>query len=231
MLPSLNADGRFVAFSSEASNLVPGDTNGVRDIFVHDREKRTTRLVSVASGGPQGNEGSRSAAISSDGRFVTFWSLASNLVTEDLPGTADVFIHQLDTGMTERVSVASNGEAGNDSSLESSINGDGRFVVFSSFASNLVPDDTNGEWDIFVLDRKNRELRRVSVAADGAQGNGGSRSPVISRDGRIVSFDSCARQLVPGDTNGVRDSLVAINPLFETKAAKPSAPPHDQLSF
>src|SRR5437867_824550 len=151
--PSISADGRFVAFSSLATNLVPGDTNGAFDVFVHDRLTGTTERVSVDSAGTQGHGNSSEPSISADGRFVAFSSVATNRVPGDTNAAFDVFVHDRLTGTTERVSVASAGTQGNGSSLDPSISADGRFVAFSSVATNLVPGDTNGKEDVFVHDR------------------------------------------------------------------------------
>jgi Tol biopolymer transport system component len=211
--PTLSADGRFVAFASLASNLVPGDTNGSqpflgRDIFLHDRATGKTTRVSVASDGTQGNGESLSAAVSGDGRFVTFWSRASNLVAGDTNGTDDIFVHDRLTAVTTRVSVASDGAEGNGGSTTPSLSADGRFVAFTSEASNLVPGDTNGMADVFVHDRETGVTTRVSVASDGTQGDEGSFSPALSADGRFVAFMSGASTLVPGDTNQASDVFV-----------------------
>jgi Tol biopolymer transport system component len=131
---------------------VPGDTNGWPDIFVHDRRTGKTRQVSVSSGGKQGNKFSSGPAISADGRFVAFESYAANLVPGDTNGWYDVFVHDRQTGTTRRVSVSSAGVQSNgDSGWESvAISAHGRFVAFSSEATNLVPGDTNGVSDVFV---------------------------------------------------------------------------------
>jgi len=207
--PSISSDGRFVAFRSVASNLVSGDTNSTWDIFVHDRQTSQTTRVSVDSGGLQGNGRSQSTSISSDGRFVAFHSRASNLVPGDTNGTYDIFVHNRQTGQTTRVSVDSGGLQGNSLSEMSSISSDGRFVAFESYASNLVPGDTNGEADIFVHDRQTGQTTRVSVDSGGLQGNNHSDGPMsISSDGRFVAFQSEATNLVPGDTNGRTDIFV-----------------------
>jgi Tol biopolymer transport system component len=206
--PSMSADGRYVAFQSRASNLVPGDTNGTWDVFVHDRMTGQTTRVSVASDGTEGNGVSGLPSISADGRYVAFVSAASNLVPGDTNGKFDVFVHDRVTGQTTRVSVASDGTEGNDDSWWPSISADGRYVAFSSLASNLVPGDTNGTWDVFVHDRLTGQTTRVSVASDGTQGNNGSGDPSISADGRYVAFSSLASNLVPGDTNGTWDVFV-----------------------
>ncbi len=147
---AISRNGRVVAFSSEASNLVEGDTNGVRDVFVHDRHTGNTTRVSQNSTGVQGNGYSSGPSISADGRFVVFWSDASNLVEGDTNGVSDVFVHDRQTGITARVSVSSSGGQGNYGSGSASISADGRFVAFDSRASNLVEGDTNGTYDVFV---------------------------------------------------------------------------------
>jgi Tol biopolymer transport system component len=206
--PSISADGRFVAFESDATNLVTGDTNGTRDILVKDRQTGAVELVSVSSSGVQGDGISEHAAISADGRYVAFLSSATNLVAGDTNGVGDIFVHDRQTGATERVSVATNGTQGNDYCIYPVITPDGRFVAFPSYSSNLVAGDTNADVDVFVRDRLNGTTERVSVASDGTQGDGGGALPSISADGRFVSFFSWATNLVPGDTNGFDDAFV-----------------------
>src|SRR5438132_6325767 len=162
--PALSADGRFVAFVSFAANLVAGDTNGATDVFVHDRQTGTTERVSVASDGTQGDGTSSSSALSADGRFVAYHSAATTLVAGDTNGATDVFVHDRQTGTTERVSVASGGTQGNGISAAPALSGDGRFVAFHSTATNLVAGDTNGAPDVFVHDRQAGTTERVSVA-------------------------------------------------------------------
>src|SRR5439155_1267798 len=154
--PSISADGRFVAFGSIYSNLVPGDTNGVPDVFVRDRAAGKTERVSVASDGTQANGESAFYAppsISADGRFVAFSSGSTNLVPGDTNGWIDIFVRDRLAGATERVSVASGGAEANDSSFNPAISGDGRFVAFSSSATNLVQADSNGMQDVFLHER------------------------------------------------------------------------------
>jgi len=207
--PSISADGRYVAFSSTASNLVSGDTNGDVDIFVHDRQTGVTKRVSLASDGSQGNSGSFApSTISADGRYVAFYSGASNLVSGDTNGYSDVFVHDRQTGSTARVSLASDGSQGNDGSWSPSISADGRYVAFVSNASNLVSGDTNENWEVFVHDRQTGSTQRVSVASDGSQGNSVSEFPSISAYGRYVVFVSNASNLVSGDTNENWDVFV-----------------------
>ena len=216
--PSLNAalsaDGRFVAFESRASNLVVGDLNRSSDIFVKDRQTGALERVSVAADGRDGNDGSHRPALSADGRFVAFWSEAGNLVPDDTNqsyanGGYDIFVKDRQSGALERVSVAADGAEGIADSVAPSVSADGRFVAFGSFAPNLVRDDTNDVPDIFVKDRQTGAVERISLAADGTQGDADSFwNPQISADGRFVAFWSEAGNLVPGDTNGTPDVFV-----------------------
>ena len=206
--PTISADGRYVAFLSGASNLVSGDTNGYGDVFVHDQQTGVTQRVSIASDSLQGNRNSYYSSISNDGRYVTFESDANNLVSGDTNGYIDIFVHDRQTGVTQRVSIASDGSQGNSPSYDSSISADGRYVTFYSYADNLVSGDTNGYLDVFVHDRQTGVTQRVSIAGDGSQGNYPSYDSSISADGRYVTFESDANNLVSGDTNGNTDVLV-----------------------
>jgi Tol biopolymer transport system component len=150
--PSISADGRFVVFFSDASNLVPEDTNRSIDIFVRDTLSNTTTRVSVDSEGNQGNSLSWRPSISGDGRFVVFSSDASNLVSGDTNNSRDIFVRDTLTNTTTRFSVGSEGNQANESSFGGSISADGRVVVFESAASNLVPGDTNNTWDVFATE-------------------------------------------------------------------------------
>jgi Tol biopolymer transport system component len=212
--PSISADGRYVAFSSVASNLVSGDTNGWDDIFVHDRQTGTTECVSVSSNGEQGNSISMYPSISADGHYVAYESLASNLVSEDTNDDWDIFVRDRQTGSTERVSVSSDGVQGNNWSEKASISANNRYVAFMSMSSNLVSGDTIVCYaeiscpDIFVHDRQTGSTERVSVSSNGNQGNAESNHPSISADGRYVAFMSYASNIVSGDTNGTSDVFV-----------------------
>ena len=208
--PSISADGRFVAFSSWAKNLVPGDTNARPDVFVRDRQAGSTELVSVDSAGNQGNASSLLdyswSTISADGRCVAFWSYANNLVSGDVNTIEDVFVHDRQTGTTERVSVDSSGHESDGQSSMVSISADGNLVGFVSYADNLVTGDTNGVADAFVHDRQSGATERVNVDSVGTQGDDRcGYPPVFSGDGRFVAFDSAASNLVSGDTNGFAD--------------------------
>ena len=207
--PAISADGRFVAFTSYASNLVPGDTNGAGDVFVRDRRTGTTSRVSVSSRRRAGQRQQLDwPAISADGRFVAFTSDASNLVPGDTNDVARrVRPRPADRHDEPGQRVGTGGARATAPATTPAISADGRFVAFTSFASNLVPGDTNGP----------RRLRpgpadgtttRVSVSTGGAQSNGYSYGPAINADGRFVAFSSNASNLVPGDTNSVGDAFL-----------------------
>jgi Tol biopolymer transport system component len=168
----------------------------------------TIERVSVGPNGVEGNNDSLFPAISAHGRFVAFESDAANLEPNDTNGSSDVFVRDRQTGRTTRVSVGAGGAQGNRYSGVGGISADGRYVAFRSYASSLVADDTNGEQDVFVRDRQTGRTTRVSVGAGGAQGNAGSIGAGISADGRYVTFDSNATNLVPGDTNDLGDVFV-----------------------
>ena len=177
--PSISLDGRFVAFSSNSNNLVSDDNNNSSDIFVRDRYLGETYRSSISSQGIEGNGTSGDPSISADGRFVAFSSAAMNLVGNDLNNKSDIFVYDLTTKTTTRVSVASDGSEANGTSYYPSISDDGRYVAFASEANNLVTNDTNtchgsdiGRCgDVFVHDRFTKQTMRVSVSSDGEQSN------------------------------------------------------------
>ena len=206
--PSISADGRYVAFQSSADNLVTGDTNGVMDVFVHDRQTGTTTRVNLDSAGNEGNALSYAASISADGRYVAFESNADNLVAGDTNGVADIFVRDRQTGTTTRASLDSANNEGNNTSSGASISGDGRYVVFHSYATNLVTGDTNNVPDVFVRDRQTGTTTRISLDSADIGGNGASTWGTTSTDGRYVAFYSRADNLVAGDTNGQSDVFV-----------------------
>jgi Tol biopolymer transport system component len=210
-LTSISANGRFIAFHSFASNLIADDTNEASDAFVYDREMEIMERVSVANDGIAGNGSTLWPVLSADGRMVAFISEASNLVANDNNGVADIFVYDRETGMTERVSVASDGAEANNGSGEQGfprLSADSRFVTLVSFADNLIPGDTNQKLDVFIHDRQTGETARVSIARDGSQANGDSSHPDISADGRYVTFQSAADNLVLDDSNEVTDVFV-----------------------
>ncbi len=210
-VPAITPDGRFVVFISWATNLVPGDTNGLPDVFIRDRQTGVTERVSVNSAEQQSNDAALGdAVISADGRFVGFSSLATNLVANDTNGAADVFVRDRQQGTTTRVNLGAGGaqaSASSDSGVES-ISDDGRFVSFVSTASNLVPGDTNGAGDYFVRDRQAGVTQRLDVSANGAQADSGSDGGGMSADGSLAIFITGADNLVPRDRNESADAFV-----------------------
>jgi hypothetical protein len=211
VLASMSVDGRHVAFQSDATNLVAGDTNGVTDVYVKNLTTGAITRASTAADGSQGNGVSTGASLSRDGNLVAFVSRADNLVAGDTNLSADVFVKNLTTGAVTRVSTASDGtQSSGDATGIARISADGTKVAFTSFADNLVPGDTNLSTDVFVKDLTTGALTRVSTAADGTQSNGANFvSPTLSADGSRVAFDSRASNLVPNDTNSVDDVFVA----------------------
>lgn len=205
LYPSISDDGRFVAFASFASNLVEDDSNDRSDIFVHDRHTGETTRVSVSARGNEGDDHSSLPVISADGRFVAYSSDASSLAPNDANQRRDIFVHDRHTGEVELVSVDSNGNPGNSHSFAPDISCDGRFVVYYSHADNLVAADNNRVTDIFVRDRQNHTTERCSIDSNGQEADGYSLEPRISGDGQWIVFSSFAQNLVPGDTNRVRD--------------------------
>jgi tricorn protease-like protein len=217
-LTALSADGHVVAFQSSAPNLVPGDTNGTSDIFVHSLVTGTTQRVSVSSTGAQANGGSGYATLSADGNLVTFSSDASNLVAGDTNQTTDVFVHNMATGVTQRVNVSTSGAQANmGTDAFARISADGRFVAFSSGASNLVAGDTNNRPDVFVRNLATGTTVRVSVSSTGAQVYRASYAMAISADGRVIAFFSRASKLAPHDTNHQTDVFVRNRATSKTR--------------
>lgn len=203
----ISANGNRIAFVSSATNLVAGDTNNAADIFVYDMGSETmTRILTMS--GTESNAPSESASISHNGLFVTFTSSATNLVAGDTNGRQDVFVADLQAATVERVSVASDGTQGNDDALLAAISGDGRYVAFSSEASNLVAGDSNGYEDIFVHDRQTNQTHLVSITTGGVQGNDRSFEPTISGDGRLVMFVSNALSLGSPAGSNAGDAFV-----------------------
>jgi Ca2+-binding RTX toxin-like protein len=206
---SVSADGRYAIFSSTAANLVAGDTNGNADIFRKDLLTGETIRLSTFTGGAQADGNSTditSASMTADGRYVVFGSGAINLVAGDTNGRNDIFLKDLITGVTTRISTSLTGAEANHTSAQPSISANGRYVVFHSLASNLVDGDTsNTKSDVFRKDLVTGEIIRVSTAVGGISGNAASTDAQISADGRYVVFESIASNLVLGDTNGKKD--------------------------
>ncbi len=206
--PSVSDDGRFVAFRSDANNLVDGDTNGKGDIFIKDRLTGELSRVSNAFDGSQGNNHSFEPAISGDGNKVAFRSYASNLVAGTDNNFEDIYVKDLRTGTILRANTSTDGQQGNNAVWVPSLSYDGRFLSFPSTATNLVPGDTNAAWDVFLKDLNTGETTRVSTTVNGTQANGASNYATISGDGRYVTFLSSASNLVSDDTNGKEDVFI-----------------------
>ncbi|MBK8979065.1 MAG: hypothetical protein IPM29_24475 [Planctomycetes bacterium] len=215
---AVSADGRFVAFVSNASNLVPGDSNGVSDVFVRDLATGTTERVNVSTSGAQMlpdkyGRGCFDVAVSGDGRYVAFSTAGKKLIDGEKGGGArgDVYLRDRQLGTTERISLSSSDGAPNGDSWYASLSADGRYVAFYSFASNLVASDRNRTADVFVRDLWTRTNVRASVDSAGREANGESRvltNGALSADGHCVVFVSVASDLVNGDRNGVADVFV-----------------------
>lgn len=236
--PSVSADGRYISFTSLASNFDPlrPDTNTWRDIFVRDMVAQTTFRVSVSSTGVQGAQANDGSTISGDGRYIAFYSASGLLLPpgqatnffcqrDSNPSTLekcyDVYVHDRINQTTERVSISTSGAQGNNDSGQNVVNintivpvdnigvsFDGRYIAFYSLASNLVTGDTNNVADIFVRDRLLNTTTRVSVSSSGVQGNGESIYPDMSNDGRYIVFESDASSLIPSDVNNTRDVFI-----------------------
>ncbi|MEL6903782.1 MAG: hypothetical protein AAFP22_00160 [Planctomycetota bacterium] len=206
---ALSEDGRFIAFTSRAADLVPGDGNGLEDVFLRDTLLGTTVRVSGAPGGADGNGFCRTCDVSDDGRFVVFSSAASNLTAGDSNGNRDVFLRDVALGTTTLVSRALGGGSGDGISRWPSVSGDGAVVVFQSAATDLVPGDTNAIDDVFAYDVAGGTLRALSRGPGGAFGNGESSMPHVSRDGAWAAFESTATNLGPADTSVRADVYLA----------------------
>ncbi len=203
--PTISADGRYVAFESTASNLVTNDVNGSSDIFLYDSNADQIKILS-----DNGDGDSLSPEISADGRYVVFASSSTNLVTglTDNNLVNDIFVYEISSGVTTIVSVDSLGNLANEDSFRPAISGDGRYVVFDSLASNLVTADTNNFSDVFVYDRIQNETTRVSLDQFSAELSGPSLNAVISGNGRLVTFESAADDIVGEDLNNAVDIFV-----------------------
>jgi len=197
---SISDNGRYVAFSSTATNLVSGDINDSRDIFVRDRVTSTTERVSIASDGTEANGRSGEPSISGDGRYAVFTSEANNLVPNDTNGVADLFLHDRAIGITKRINVANDGTQSSfsfDGYYGFKLSGDGQYIAFGSNDS-LSTEDTNSFIDIYVYDQVSDSVELVSKAYDGSPANLISLYPSISSNGRYVSFISMASNIVEG---------------------------------
>ncbi|MCB1245652.1 MAG: PD40 domain-containing protein [Acidimicrobiia bacterium] len=210
--PTISDDGQVVAFTSSASNLVPGDVNLSTDVFVRDIAAGTT--ISVTSVPLGQYSATADPNISGNGRYVAFVSDGDNIVPNDTNNSSDVFVFDRDTGTTTRVSVASDGTEGNAGGFDAHLSSNGRYVSFSSWSDNLAPNDANGPYgaDVFVRDNVTGQTSRVSESSSGMSGNADSHESDISRDGHVVAFSSDATNLVSGDENGFADIYYKLLP-------------------
>ncbi|MBP2674897.1 MAG: TolB-like protein, partial [Deltaproteobacteria bacterium] len=202
---AVSDDGQVIAFESTATNLVVGDTNGARDVFVHDRGTGITTRVSVDSAGAEANGASHVSSISGDGRYVVFESDATNLVASDNNGVTDIFVRDLTAGTTTRVSVSSTGEQANGASFalgQRAISDDGQLIVFESDATNLVAGDTNAVSDVFVRNLLNNTTTRLSITSGSAQPTTFSTEGAISRDGATAAFGSFGLEFMADNPTG-----------------------------
>ncbi len=230
--PSISTNGNVIAFSSLASNFfipladvfLDLDLNGVSDVFIYDVKAQFLDMASFGFDGSEANGASHSPSLTDDGLSVAFVSEATNLVPIDGNGFADIFVFTPTpqgfdrAGEMDLITFGFDGSEANGPSHSPAISGQGRFVTFVSAASNLVDDDDNGVEDVFVFDRDTRQIRRLSVAVDGTEANGSSTDPVISPDGRVISFNTLATNLVADSTNTTGSTIIVSNPLIEAGA-------------
>ena len=220
--PSFSPDGRYVLFESSFVNLVSGDTNNAPDVFLKDLQSGSIHRISVSANGAQSTYGGTAPSMSANGRYVVFVSGSSNLVAGDVDSQFyyDIFVRDLQTGDVRKASTSASGAEGNGGSMYTPvISGDGRYVAFASNASNLVPGDTNGVFDIFVKDMQSGEIQRVSTNVAGAQGNSNSWAAAFSSDAAWLLVESDAANLVPDDSNGLRDVFRVPNPFVTVSDA------------
>jgi Tol biopolymer transport system component len=221
--PRVSSDGRYVSFEGSATNLVPGMSTSNYQVFRRDMSG-TTALVSANLAGTSGIGFSWNGAISGDGRYVTFVSSVSNLVTADTNGQADAFWRDMLTGTTRRVSVSSSGAQGTAATwVNSSMSRDGRWVVFASSSPNLAPGEFAAGYDIFLHDTQTSETLRISLTSSGAAANQNSYDPTISDDGRYVAFQSFSTNLDPLDTDLQSDVFLRDRAMGSTKLVSRSA--------
>ncbi len=213
--PSISADGQSVAFESYATNLVPIDTNNVRDIFVWNARTNTVTAVSTGAGESETNSESFEPVISGDGSLVAFSSGASNLAS-GVSGidTVNVYLKRVGSGQSPILLSSDPKTKKGVGGSKPSISDDGSKVAFYSFASTLVENDKNGLWDIFLYDSSNPKLKRLSLTGSGTERDQGTESasrvvaPSISGNGNFVAFATTATNMVSGDTNKFQDVFV-----------------------
>ncbi len=198
-------DARTIVYAGPASNLVPGDTNGYGDLFLYDRITGKTKLITNAPDGSPGNGDSVAPQITYDGRFIVFLSFASNLVIGDTNGQSDIFVYDVEKDKIRRVNVAEDGTQSNGLSKDPSICTNGRFVSFTTEATNLVPGDTNGLRDVIIHDLLTDSNTLATINESGEWGNAKAHRSYLVPDCRAITIASDATNLVENDTNGFRD--------------------------
>ncbi len=202
-------DGRYIVYAGEATNLVQGDRNGVRDLFLNDRTTGDTKLFTRDPNGKQANGFSNAPQITHDDRYIVFHSLASNLVPGDTNGLLDIFIYDVQNNSISRVNVTENGTQANGLSKDPSICNTGRFVSYTTEATNLVPGDTNGQRDVIIHDLLTGRNTVATVNESGELGNGRAHLSFLVPDCTAITFASESTNLISGDENGVRDLFMA----------------------
>ncbi|MFQ5748483.1 MAG: hypothetical protein ACE5H3_03375 [Planctomycetota bacterium] len=213
--PDMTSDGRFVVFASNAP-LVPNSQNSKYQIYVRDRQAGTTTLASINNQGVWANQDCELPHVSDNGRFVVYQSESGNLSPIDDPASSDIFLRDLQAGITKRMSLSAGGNIPSGESFFPEISGYGRFVVFATAATNFSPLDNDSLLDVYLRDRDvdgngifdepgGVEMVLISVNSRGKKGNSASQRPCISADGRFVAFQSYASNLVPKDDNGFWD--------------------------
>lgn len=226
-MSSLSSASDLIAFSSSSSNLLPDDTNGGEgwnDVFVCNLDTDEIERVSLSYDGKQVSGSSNSASISPDGRYVSFYSNGSSFVPDDTDRWADTFVYDRTNKTLERISVSADGQQGNSESYQAYLSMGGKYVVFFSYADNLVSGDTNGAPDVFIRNQATHEIKRLNIASDGAQANNHSYPAAITPDGKYVLITSVASNLVKGDVNNTTDTFMVKNPFWKSNGADLSMP-------
>ncbi len=207
--PEISTDGLFVVFTSTATNLVDGDTNGVEDVFVIDLQSGAVERVSHSASGGQANAASSQPVISGDGGFVAFVSPATNLVPGATTGLEELYLYDRADGSLQWITTPLSGSVNDGLSGEPAISADGNWVAFSSNSTQLIVNDTFGMRDIFLWNRASSTIERVSVTQTGDEADSLSYVPALSADGRFIAFRSHASNLVAGDSNSMGDIFLS----------------------
>ncbi|MBI5929396.1 MAG: fibronectin type III domain-containing protein [Chloroflexi bacterium] len=204
--PNISGDGRYVVYTSYATNLVAGDTNGYADVYLYDRQTRQVIQINAATNSQDSSYGGDSGWISADGRYVVFDTQSNTLVSPpETNFVRDVFVRELATGEIRMASRSLSGVSNADPSSVGTISGDGRYVVFISSSTSLVAGDITRNNEVFMRDMQTNTTRRISMSTSGGETNGSANSAKITTDGRYVVYTSSATNIVPNDTNNSID--------------------------